>query len=212
MTAVFARSDLDLNREAAKTHAHPTNSNSVRHRSSSLVATHRTTTRSVRRRSSLCLLWSSDVGLCWRLATSHHGDQRNAQTRTADFACEACGAKVTLHPSSQIFAERLLGSLLIPARLPSVFLFLSAHRRARAWTDNRIVGGAIAAHATPGPRDRVCACGAAAACTAIIRSSSALISTGTHCEYKCRSCSKTFASLRCATRSNLDISATRPRG
>ncbi len=111
-------------------------------------------------------------------------------TRTFDLECQSCGVKVTLHPQTKIAAERLFAYLMIPAIFPSLYFFASARRKARAWTDNPVVGAA--ASSPTGPRARQCFCTAAAPCVRIIQRRAGGLPVGTRNEYRCGACSRSF--------------------
>jgi hypothetical protein len=112
------------------------------------------------------------------------------QTRTLDLACRSCGTKVTLHPHTRIAAERLFACLMIPAVFPSLFFFASAARKARAWTDNPVVGSAP--HVPSGPRRRQCLCASTASCERIFQRRMQGIPVGTRYEFRCERCGSVF--------------------
>jgi DNA-directed RNA polymerase subunit RPC12/RpoP len=114
----------------------------------------------------------------------------DTQTRTLEFRCQSCGAEVTLHPQNRIFAERLMGWLLIPAIFPSVYFFVSARRKERAWTDHPLVDGAQ--HTPAVPDGRRCVCSRAAPCIRIMQRRMQGIPVGTRYQYRCSACSRAF--------------------
>jgi hypothetical protein len=113
---------------------------------------------------------------------------------TLELECQSCGAEVTLLPQQEARMERLLAFVMLPAIIPSIFLFASARRKARAWSDNPVVDGASA----PSPRraepGRACAaCRGVAHPSEIGRQQGLGISIGTHTRYTCSGCANEFA-------------------
>ncbi len=112
---------------------------------------------------------------------------------TLDYACQRCGAKVTLLPQRQILVERLFAYLMLPAIFPSLFFFASARRKARAWSDNPVVVGASATPLNPEKPARTCSvCRGPARCTEVGRRQTRWISLGTRCLYTCTTCGSSF--------------------
>lgn len=112
---------------------------------------------------------------------------------TLDYACQSCGAEVTLHPQKQIRVERLFAFLMLPAIIPSILFLASARRKARAWSDNPVISGATV---VPLPREepaRACsACQGIARCTEIGRRQTRWLSLGTRYRYTCSRCASGF--------------------
>jgi hypothetical protein len=125
-------------------------------------------------------------------AWQHRRAGIDTHTETLELECSTCRAKVVLHPQTTILAEKILALLLMPAVIPGVYFLTRARRRARAWTDNPIVGGALALPSRPGPPPRRCPCGSAADCVAIVRQGTWSVPLGRRHDYLCARCQRRF--------------------
>jgi hypothetical protein len=113
-------------------------------------------------------------------------------TWTRELECRSCGAKVTLYSPKHIAVERVFAFVMLPAIFPGLYFLASARRKARAWSDNPVVGGASTSPPR-GPGDRVCAgCRGRARCTAMHRRQMWGRDVGTRCRYACSRCAKVF--------------------
>lgn len=83
-----------------------------------------------------------------------------------------------------------MGWLLLPAIFPSVYFFLSARRKERAWTDHPVIDGAQ--HTPAAPQGRRCVCSRIAPCTRIIQRRIQGIPVGTRHQYRCSGCTRAF--------------------
>lgn len=115
------------------------------------------------------------------------------QTQTLELECRSCGAKVVLHPWTQIRVERVFAIIMMPAIFPGLYFLFSARKKARAWTDNPVVDGAAASAPRHDELPRRCTCLGVAPCTAIVREGTWAVLLGDHREYRCASCQTTFA-------------------
>lgn len=142
-----------------------------------------------RRRCAACGHDTLEVVHAWQ----HRRAGIDTHTETLELECSRCRAKVVLHPWTTILAEKILAFLLMPAVIPGVYFLVRARRQARAWSDNPVVGDTgVLARPRPAPPTRLCTCGRAADCVAIVRQGTWSLSLGRRHDYRCPHCQRRF--------------------